>query len=67
MKELFGNYAGNGKIKAISVRPQRRADVIFKNEVKAIAGIGLEGDRYRAKDGARQATLIQQEHLNAIA
>ena len=67
MMELFANFAGTGRIVAICVRPQRMADVIFKDVVKAVAATGLEGDRHRTKNGARQATLIQQEHLEAIA
>ncbi|RYY77354.1 MAG: MOSC domain-containing protein [Gammaproteobacteria bacterium] len=35
--------------------------------VEAIAGKGLTGDRYASKNGKRQVTLIQGEHLFAIA
>ena len=35
--------------------------------VAAIAGKGLQGDRYKSRTGsARQVTLIQAEHLDAI-
>jgi MOSC domain-containing protein YiiM len=32
----------------------------------ALAGLGLKGDRYKSKDGARQVTMIQEEHLQNI-
>jgi MOSC domain-containing protein YiiM len=41
--------------------------MIELNSVEAIAGKGLEGDRYSSKNGKRQVTLIQGEHLTAIA
>ena len=67
MMELFANYASEGKVVIICVRPRRKADVLFKEEVNALAGVGLEGDRYKSNNnGARQATLIQKEHLDAI-
>jgi MOSC domain-containing protein YiiM len=50
----------------IGVRPARRASVEAVDAVEAIAGHGLDGDRY-AHDGDRQVTLIQAEHLGAVA
>lgn len=41
--------------------------MIELNAVEAIAGKGLAGDRYNSKNGKRQVTLIQGEHLLAIA
>lgn len=35
--------------------------------VTASAALGLVGDRYNGRSGLRQVTLIQHEHLDAIA
>ena len=40
--------------------------VLEVDAVEAVAGRGLEGDHY-AHDGKRQVTLIQAEHLDAVA
>ena len=48
------------------MRPARRVGVTPVDAVDAVAGQGLRGDRY-AHDGKRQVTLIQAEHLTAVA
>ena len=48
------------------MRPVRRAGVTAVDAVEAVAGQGLAGDHY-AHDGKRQVTLIQAEHLAAVA
>ena len=51
-------------------RPASRttgARSIAVDEVTAVEGRGLEGDRYRRKGGKRQVTLMQAEHLPVIA
>lgn len=65
--ELFQNFAKQGRVSYISVRPQRLIEVKSLNEVFAIQDSGLEGDRYEGKGGKRQVTLIQSEHLPVIA
>jgi MOSC domain-containing protein YiiM len=56
-----------GKVQWIGLRPARRAPVHSVSQVQAITDMGLEGDRYRGQGGKRQVTLIQHEHLSAIA
>lgn len=51
----------------IGVRPQRRAPLQSVSEVAVTRENGLVGDRYTRKQGKRQVTLIQQEHLTAVA
>lgn len=66
-KALFGNYSQHGIVSFISVRPKRLEPVTELQEVMAVENRGLAGDRYKSTGGARQVTLIQAEHLSAIA
>jgi MOSC domain-containing protein YiiM len=66
MKELFSRYNQDGVVTWIGVRPDRRVPMAILDEVTSIEGNGLEGDRHKSK-GARQVTLIQHEHLIAVA
>jgi MOSC domain-containing protein YiiM len=66
MNELLNKYYRDGEVSYIGVRPARREKVMVLGEVNAIAGKGLEGDRY-SSNGIRQVTLIQEEHLKAIS
>jgi MOSC domain-containing protein YiiM len=66
LRALLGRFPRPGRVAWIGVRPARRAPVVAVDAVAAIAGAGLDGDRY-AHDGKRQVTLIQAEHLPAIA
>jgi MOSC domain-containing protein YiiM len=57
-----------GRIVWIGVRPARREPVIAVQAVIAEAGKGLASERHKTStDGPRQVTLIQAEHLAAIA
>lgn len=67
LQDLFDTLPQIGKLQWIGIRPERKAPMIELNSVEAIAGRGLIGDRYSSKNGKRQVTLIQGEHLVAIA
>ena len=57
-----------GKLEWIGIRAEHRAPVTLLDQVEAIAGYGLAGDHYASKsNGKRQVTLIQSEHLEAVA
>ena len=65
---LMAQFPRAGKLEWIGIRAERRAPVASVVHVEAIAGYGLAGDHYASKsDGKRQVTLIQAEHLDAIA
>lgn len=66
MRELFEQFNKDGEVVWIGVRPDRKAPMKELDIVKAIQEFGLEGDRYKNK-GNRQVTLIQAEHLDAVA
>lgn len=67
MQELMDNFPHTGVVTLIQIRPERSADMVPLNEVAAEEGLGLTGDRYQRVDGPRQVTLIQAEHLDAVA
>jgi MOSC domain-containing protein YiiM len=68
VKELLTIIPQVGKLEWIGVRPAYRAPVQVVASVRAEAGLGLIGDRYAECPGTkRQLTLIQAEHLPAIA
>lgn len=66
-KELFDQFRQPGTVSWIGVRPDRMVPLIELSDVLAIENLGLQGDRYQKKAGARQVTLIQHEHLVSIA
>jgi len=66
LAELRATLPQTGRVAWIGVRPGRRASVTAVGAVEAVAGQGLAGDHY-AHDGKRQVTLIQAEHLVAVA
>lgn len=55
-----------GRVEWIGLRPARKEPMRVVQAVFAHAGGGLEGDRYKGS-GKRGVTLIQAEHLPAIA
>lgn len=55
-----------GEVRWIATRPERGAVMEIVSAVEAVAGKGLTGDRYASRNGKRQVTLIQWEHLAVI-
>lgn len=56
-----------GRVEWIGVRPARGVAIRAVGSAVAVTGVGLEGDRYTGGSGKRGVTLIQAEHLPAIA
>lgn len=69
LRELMRQFPRAGRLEAVYLRPARRVPVQAVEGAQALAGLGLEGDRASAAKpgGKRQVTLIQAEHLGAIA
>ncbi|MCB9600551.1 MAG: MOSC domain-containing protein [Sandaracinus sp.] len=65
LAELLAGPPLVGRVTWIGVRPARGEAVRVLEEVRAVAARGLEGDRY-AKDGKRQISIVQAEHLPVI-
>lgn len=68
LAKLMMQFPRAGKLEWIGIRAARRAPLASLEQVEAIAGYGLAGDHYASKsNGKRQVTLIQAEHLEAVA
>ncbi|UYZ63720.1 MOSC domain-containing protein [Hymenobacter weizhouensis] len=65
---LLGTLPQTGRVEWIGVRPVRREPLLSLPEVQAETDRHLRGDHARVKPcGKRQVTLIQHEHLAAVA
>jgi len=67
LQDLFETLPHTGKVEWIGLRPERRKELLTTQSVTANSKQGLVGDRYSGRSGKRQVTLIQHEHLVAIA
>lgn len=68
LARLIATFPRRGRVEWIGVRPGRRAPLLSRERVEAVAGLGLAGDHYATKtNGKRQVTLIQAEHLDVVA
>jgi MOSC domain-containing protein YiiM len=56
-----------GRVEWIGLRTRRDGPMHVVDAVDAVSGKGLVGDRYAGGSGKRGITLIQAEHLPAIA
>ncbi len=65
--KLMATLPRKGRVAWIGLRPARKAALKEVDKVEAVAGGGLVGDRYAGSSGKRGVTLIQAEHLPAIA
>ena len=64
---LMATLPRAGRVEWIGLRPKRGVPMREVQAVDAVAGAGLVGDRYASGSGKRGVTLIQAEHLPAIA
>ena len=65
---LMTRFPHTGTVEWIGTRPRRRAPLVSRTRVKALARQGLEGDHYLTRtNGKRQVSLIQAEHLQVVA
>lgn len=64
---LMASLPRVGRVQWIGLRPRRDVEMLAVNDAIAVAGRGLQGDRYASESGKRGITLIQAEHLPVIA
>jgi len=68
LRALMETFPREGRLEWIGLRPARRVPPLEVNHVEVLAGHGLAGDRKaQSAGGKRQITLIQREHLAAVA
>ena len=67
MKELLKVMPQKGKVDLISIRPERKQLPQKLTTIEVSIENGLAGDHYKGKNRKRQVTLIQKEHLDAVA
>ena len=68
LARLLDGPLAPGRLLWIGLRPERREPMLAVAEAMLEPGRGLTGDRWRgAATGARQVTLVAEEHLAAIA
>jgi len=67
LAKLMTTLPQMGRVEWIGLRPARDKAMQETRSAEATAGGGLRGDRYAGGSGKRGVTLIQAEHLPAIA
>lgn len=68
LDRLLASMPQRGRVEWIGLRPARREPLRPVGSVQATPGQGLAGDRFRGTaQSKRQVTLIQDEHLAAVA
>ncbi|HEY1055779.1 MOSC domain-containing protein [Emticicia fontis] len=69
IKKLMKNFAFNGKVEWLSLRPGPTSRGMLKvvDEIEVTEQKGIEGDRYKGNSRNRQVTLIQAEHIETVA
>ncbi|MFT4862235.1 MAG: MOSC domain-containing protein YiiM [Pseudohongiellaceae bacterium] len=64
---LTQHFHQPGTITWIGIRPVRSAAIDVVDAIEVTPFGAITGDRYKSRYGKRQVTLIQAEHLSAIA
>jgi MOSC domain-containing protein YiiM len=72
LADLLATVPQPGRLTWIGLRTARRGRIEVVEEVEALAGLGLRGDRRTTRrpartGGKRQVTLMQAEHLDVVA
>ncbi|MDC7674516.1 MOSC domain-containing protein [Asticcacaulis machinosus] len=68
LAQLMLSPVRSGRVEWIGIRPARRVAMLTPERIELTPEDGIVGDRYHSKTtGNRHVTLIQSEHLMAIA
>lgn len=67
LQHIIDTLPQKGTLVCIAVRPERRVPMRPQDSVLLDPETGIIGDRYQGRSKKRQVTLIQQEHLQAVA
>lgn len=64
---LLNTMPQTGRVEWIGLRPEKGLKLSPVDAAEVSTDNGLAGDHYRGGSGKRQVTLIQAEHLSAVA
>lgn len=67
LEQLMDKFVRAGTVEWIGIRSEKRAEVVSVTSVMLDPANGMQGDHYAGQSGKRQVTLMQAEHLPAIA
>ena len=68
LRGLMARFPRAGRLDWIGLRPRHRSPVLVVQSAEALLDRGLVGDRHLDRGGGkRQVTLIQAEHIVAVA
>jgi MOSC domain-containing protein YiiM len=67
LQELLDCLPQQGSVEWVGIRPARKAPLQAVGQADVKVDHGLTGDHYTNPGGKRQVTLIQAEHLEAVA
>lgn len=67
IKTVINTLPQTGTLQWIGIRPAKRAAIQIVKEAIISLENGIENDHYSKSQGKRQVTLIQEEHLHALA
>lgn len=66
INDMKQNFPFSGRVEWIGLRPKKRSPIQKVAKVWVDTASGLADDHYRGKEGARQVTLIQAEHIEVV-
>ncbi len=66
LNQLMNNLPQQGKVEWLGIRPEKRKPLKTVDSVTVLDS-GLKGDHYNGRSGKRSITLIQAEHISALA
>ena len=66
VKQLINNLPQQGKVEWLGIRSEKRKPLEIVDSVTVLDS-GLEGDHYNGRSRKRSVTLIQAEHILALA
>ena len=66
LNQLINNLPQEGRVEWIGVRQKKRQPLTVICSVKVLEN-GLDNDHYAGRSGNRSITLIQKEHIDAVA
>lgn len=67
LEQLMDQFVRAGTVEWIGIRPEKRAEIVSVTSAMLDPAYGIEGDHYDGRSGKRHVTLIQAEHLPAVA